>query len=86
MNKKTILLTVVGLCAAAIALVGQADMVGRHFMEHPRVRSGLLFPSERFPRLYDAGAIASTLLNLNIGIKAPPGTPVSGMICALFES
>jgi TolB protein len=29
MNKKTILLTVAGLCAAAIALVGQADMVGR---------------------------------------------------------
>ena len=55
----------------AAGIGNQSDMVGRHFMEHPRVRSGLLFPSERFPRLYDAGAIASTLLNINIGIKAP---------------
>ncbi|MBN8729153.1 MAG: PD40 domain-containing protein [Acidobacteria bacterium] len=29
MNKKTILLTIASFCAAAIALVGQADMIGR---------------------------------------------------------
>ena len=54
----------------AAGIGNQADMVGRHFMEHPRVKSGLLFPSPAFPRVYDAGAMASTLLNINIGLKA----------------
>jgi choline dehydrogenase-like flavoprotein len=43
--------------------------VGRHFMEHPVVESGLMFPSARFSRLYDQGATRRLGINANISIS-----------------
>lgn len=42
--------------------------VGRHFMEHPVVESGLMFPSARFSRLYDYGATRRLGINVNVSI------------------
>ena len=42
--------------------------VGRYFMEHPVVESGLMFPSSRFSRFYDAGATRSRGMTVDMSM------------------
>jgi choline dehydrogenase-like flavoprotein len=43
--------------------------VGRYFMEHPYVISGLMFPTERFPHLYDYEWTKRRSLNVNLSFS-----------------
>lgn len=45
------------------------DHVGRYFMEHPQVVSGLMFPTENFPRLYNYHWALRHSLNANLGFS-----------------
>lgn len=47
-----------------------SGMVGRHFMEHPNVISGLMFPTARFSRFYDRKWAATRQLNANLSFSA----------------
>jgi choline dehydrogenase-like flavoprotein len=42
--------------------------VGRHFMEHPVVESGFMFPSARFPRFYDVGTARRYGLSVDVSL------------------
>lgn len=45
------------------------DQVGRGFMEHPIVVSGLLRPTANFPRVYDEGWATQRDLNWTVGLS-----------------
>ena len=45
--------------------------VGRCFMEHPRVTSGVLMPTERFPEIYDEQWATARNRNWTLGLAEP---------------
>ncbi len=47
----------------------KSDQLGRNFMEHAYVESGLFFPNESFPRFYDAGTLERINLNVNLSLS-----------------
>ncbi|RYF46341.1 MAG: FAD-dependent oxidoreductase, partial [Cytophagaceae bacterium] len=47
----------------------QHDHVGRYFMEHPHVMSGLFFPSNKLPSLYSMESVRRLNLNANLGLS-----------------
>lgn len=50
-------------------LGNKSGQLGRNFMEHPYVESGLLFPSPSFPRFYDADTLGRLHLNANLSFS-----------------
>ena len=50
-------------------LGNKSGQLGRNFMEHPYVESGLLFPSPAFPRFYDADTLGRLHLNANLSFS-----------------
>ena len=44
--------------------------VGRYFMEHPAVVSGILIPSTELPLMYDAAQMLARGLDFNVGLSA----------------
>lgn len=44
------------------------EHVGRYFMEHPYVHSGLLMPSSAFPDFYNADVMGTLGINANLGL------------------
>ncbi|MPZ46682.1 MAG: FAD-dependent oxidoreductase [Betaproteobacteria bacterium] len=48
----------------------ESGQLGRNFMEHPYAESGLFFPSDAFPQLYDADTLRKINLNMNLSLSA----------------
>lgn len=55
----------------AAGLGNREDMVGRYFMEHPAIKSGLFMANKpRFNRLYDASYMFPRHINANLSLTA----------------